>query len=615
MIYKKSTKEILEKLGVPHEVAGDSVILRDDEAKIFSYLLIRKPIQLDKTLSVPEIISQSSGIRIMPKFSTAIGVRVGRPEKASLRKMKPPVHTLFPVGSKGGPSRDLLKAAKQPSFYCNINNRMCKQCNLPSISIICPRCKAKTTISFICPRCRDELGSPYCPKCKIKASAHSYRSFPLKDLLYSAQERTGIRAQEPFKGVKELINQDRVPEPLEKGLIRQSLNLNVFKDGTIRFDATNAPLSHFKPSWIGTSPQKLAELGYTHDINGDPLERADQTVELKIQDVIIPRECGESLVFVCQYLDRELGKLFAHPPYYNVRDAEGLVGHLIIGLAPHTSVGIVGRVIGYTNTQVCLGTAVWHSAKRRDADGDADSIMLLMDSLLNFSRLFLSDRIGGLMDAPLLVQPIVIPQEVQRQAHNFEVVTNYPLSFFEATLKKAKASEIEGVEILKSRLETERQFYDHRFTHDTSTLTTSKSRSAYSTLGSVLEKLDMQIRTADIINAVDPSEVVSMVMTTHLLPDIMGNLRAYSGQSFRCTTCGASYRRIPLAGKCLECGNRLIQTMTRPSVQKYLKLAKRMLGKYRVEPYLRGRVLSLLDELELVFGKEDGSQALLTDYA
>lgn len=106
-----------------------------------------------------------------------------------------------------------------------------------------------------------------------------------------------------------------------------------------------------------------------------------------------------------------------------------------------------------------------------------------------------------------------------------------------------------------------------------------------------------------------------MVMTTHLLPDIMGNLRAYSGQSFRCTSCGASYRRVPLAGRCLECENKLIQTMTRPSVQKYLKLARRMLGKYRIEPYLRGRVLSLLDELELVFGKEDGSQALLTDFA
>ncbi len=615
VVYPISAKEVLEKLGVPHEVAGDSAILKDNEAKIFYYLLFRKPIQLDKTLSVLEIISVSSGIKIMPKFSTAIGVRVGRPEKAALRKMKPPVHTLFPVGSKGGASRDLLKASKQPNFYCNINNRMCKNCNLPSISIACPRCKAKTVTIFVCPKCRSELEESRCPKCKVRAFAHSYRAFPLKELLYSAQEKTGIRAQEPFKGVKELINQDRVPEPMEKGLIRQSLNLNVFKDGTIRFDATNAPLSHFEPSWIGTTPQKLVELGYAQDSNGKPLENQNQLVELKTQDVIIPKECGESLVLVCQYLDKELGKLFGQPPYYNVKNTDDLVGHLIIGLAPHTSVGIVGRIIGYTDTQVCLGTAVWHSAKRRDADGDADSIMLLMDSLLNFSRLFLSDRIGGLMDAPLLVQPIVIPQEVQRQAHNFEVATSYPLSFFNATLQKEKASEIKDVEILKSRLETEKQFYDYGFTHKTSHLTTSRSRSAYSTLGSVLEKLDMQIRTADMINAVDPSEVVSMVMTTHLLPDIMGNLRAYSGQSFRCTSCGASYRRIPLAGKCLECQNKLIQTMTRPSVQKYLKLARRMLGKYRIEPYLRGRVLSLLDELELVFGKEDGSQALLTDYA
>jgi len=321
------------------------------------------------------------------------------------------------------------------------------------------------------------------------------------------------------------------------------------------------------------------------------------------------------LVKTSQYIDKELEKLYGHPAFYKIKNNNDLIGHLIIGLAPHTSVGIVGRIIGYTNTHVCYGTPVWHSAKRRDADGDADSIMLLMDSLLNFSRQFLSDRIGGLMDAPLLIQPIVIPQEVQRQAHNFEVEKTLPLSFFEATLAREKASEVKGIETLKSRLETEKQFYGHYFTHLTSTLTTSRSRSAYSTLGSLLDKLDMQIRTADIINAVDPNEVVSMVMITHLLPDIMGNLRAYSGQSFRCTTCGASYRRIPLSQNCNECGSKLIQTITRPSVKKYLKLAKRLLGKYQVDPYLRGRVVGLLDELELVFGKEESDQALLTDYA
>src|SRR5579883_2730258 len=164
VVYQYETKEILEKLGVPHEVADNTLLLKDVEARVFFYLLFRKQIQIENNLSVPQIITNSSGIKIPNKFSTSIGVRVGRPEKASLRKMKPPVHTLFPVGNKGGASRDLLKAAKQPNFYCNIYNRFCKNCNMPSISIACAKCNTKTSVIFTCLKCRDELETDYCPK-------------------------------------------------------------------------------------------------------------------------------------------------------------------------------------------------------------------------------------------------------------------------------------------------------------------------------------------------------------------------------------------------------------------------------------------------------------------
>ena len=239
--------------------------------------------------------------------------------------------------------------------------------------------------------------------------------------------------------------------------------------------------------------------------------------------------------------------------------------------------------------------------------------MLLMDSLLNFSRQFLSDKIGGLMDAPLLIQPSVLPHESQPQAHNFEVMKHFPLSFFEATLQKQQAADVTSIETVKSRLETKAAFSGYDFTHRTTTLTTSRSRSAYSTLGSMLDKLDLQIRNADLINAVDTKEIVSYVITTHLVPDIMGNLRAYGRQSFRCTACGKSYRRIPLLQHC-TCGNKLIQTITRGSVVKYLKLAKRLVKKYEVGAYLTGRIDTLSDEIDLVFGKDKGDQLLLTDY-
>jgi len=611
--YSKESKKILEKLGTPHKIKNEIIILEGLEAKIFFNLLFReKPTISD--LSVPIIISKSSGIQIRNKFSTSIGVRIGRPEKAAPRQMKPPTHTLFPVSDKGGPTRDLLKASRKEIFFANILNRYCTQCNQPSIGIRCSICGTKTSITYRCSNCRDTLSEPFCEKCKRKAPAHSHQAFPLKARLLLAQEKMGLRAKEPFKGVKVLINQDKIAEPLEKGLVRQNFGLTTFKDGTVRCDATNSPLTQFKPSWIGTSIEKLKEFGYSHDIDGKPLESIDQTIEIRMQDVIIPNEIGKYLVNACKYIDVLLKKFYGKSSFYNVKNIEDLLGHLVIGLAPHTSVGIVGRIIGYTETHVCFATPNWHSAKRRDADGDADSIMLLMDSLLNFSRQFLSDRIGGLMDAPLLIQPLVLPHESQPQAHNLEVTKLLPLEFFESTLQQVKASSVKSVEIVESRIETERQFYDYFFTHSTSSLTTSKSRSAYSTLGSMLDKFDMQVKNAELINVVNPSEIVSNVISTHLVPDLMGNLRAYARQSFRCTACGKSYRRMPLIQTC-TCSHKLIATITRGSVEKYLKLAKRLVEKYDVGAYQRGRIHALSDEIELVFGKSKGDQQLLTDYS
>lgn len=611
--YPIQTKKILENLGTPHKVENEIIILQDQEAKIFFNLLFRKKPIIDDS-PVPKILSKSSGIQINNKFSTTIGVRIGRPEKASIRQMKPPSHVLFPVNDAGGPTKDLIKASKNEHFFTNISNRHCSHCNQPSLSIKCSVCGTKTSINYRCSNCREIIDEPFCQKCKRKASANSHKEFQLHAKLLAAQEKMGIRAKSPFKGVEALIGQNKTAEPLEKGLARQYFGLTIFKDGTTRSDATNAPLTQFKPSWIGVSVEKLKELGYTHDIDKKSLENADQIVELYLQDVIIPYDVGRYLVKTCKYTDLLLEKFYNQPSFYNVKGVTELIGHLIIGLAPHTSVGVVGRIIGYTDTHVCYGTPSWHSAKRRDADGDADSIMLLMDCFLNFSRDFLSDGIGGLMDAPLLVQPNVLPHESQPQAHNLEVTKTLSLEFFESTFQQIKASNVKSVEIIESRLETERQFYDYFFTHHTSSLTTSKSRSAYSTLGSMLDKLDMQIKNAVLIESIDPSEIITYTISTHLVPDIMGNLRAYARQSFRCTSCGLSFRRVPLIQTC-TCGHKLIATITRRSVEKYLKLAKRLVDKYDVSEYQRGRIHALSDEIDLLFGKNQGDQSLLTDYS
>jgi DNA polymerase II large subunit len=574
--------------------------------------------------NVIELINFISVIKIRSKFSSSISVRVGRPEKASERKMKPPIHVLFPVGNKGGPMRDILKASGSFSFYSEKSNRFCNKCNIPSLGTICIYCDTSTPIKVICKVCKaesleisfdtinDDRRKNKCIKCGNECKTFSPIQFPLKSILEKAEIKLGFKTTSPLKGVKSLMGKDKEAEPIEKGILRQKYGLSVFKDGTIRFDATNEPLTHFMPYFINISISKLLELGYSRDHQNNEINSDDQVIELFNQDVIIPLESAKHLLKTAKFIDEELVTIYNLSPIYNAYSVDDLVGHLIVGLAPHTSVGIIGRIIGFTDSQVCLGSPIWHSAKRRDCDGDADSVMLLADAFLNFSYSFLPDKIGGLMDAPLLIQPIVLPHEVQRQAHNVDIDKKYPLEFYKYTWQGVKASDTSNlIEMLKNRIGEDKQFYDYGYTHHSNILISDVNRSAYSTLNTMREKLEMQISTANLIKSVDTDEVISMVLTTHIIPDIMGNMRSYSSQSFRCNKCGEKYRRIPLFGKCLGCGNTLLQTVTRGSVEKYIVLAGDLCNNFKVTGYLKSRVESLIVELNFIFKSKENQPTLL----
>ncbi len=609
-------KAILEKLGVSHSFASNNKILLDDPNQTKSLFRLLSGPTIEGAKDAIEFVTRSSGIAVMPKFASSIGVRVGRPEKAAERKMKPPVHVLFPIGLKGGATRDIIKACTEESLYTEIANRYCETCHLPSLGTHCRSCGASTMLRSQCVACKGEVEEgEKCLRCNRDSRTYASMNFPLKAALQMAEKKLGIRAQQPLKGVKSMMSRNKAAEPLEKGILRQKYELHAFKDGTIRFDATNEPLTHFIPAWIGVSVGKLRELGYNRDHLGHELVSSDQLVELMMQDVIIPRDSAKHLVNAARFIDEELERLYDQEKFYDVDSVSDLVGHLVVGLAPHTSVGIMGRIIGFTDSQVCLGSPIWHSAKRRDCDGDADSIMLLMDAFLNFSFDFLPDKIGGLMDAPLLIQPVVLPHEVQRQAHNVDIASSYPLDFYEATWKQAKAADVASmIETVKGRIGEETQFFGYGFTHSTTGLTTKEQRSAYSTLNTMDEKLKMQFDTAKLISAVDADEVAAMVLTTHILPDIMGNMRSYSSQTFRCTNCGEKFRRMPLVGKCTECGNGLTQTVTRGAVEKYLGIATGFCQEYKINEYLKSRVESISTELNLIFQEEKKMQTSMTEF-
>ncbi|MBS7636170.1 DNA polymerase II large subunit [Candidatus Bathyarchaeota archaeon] len=614
----ENVKRALESICLPHKVVGDNIVVEGDDACAFAFCLGIGKSNVDfRQADVFRTFEELCGVVVKDKASTFIGARMGRPEKAKRREMKPLVHVLFPLGLAGGSQRDALEAAKRGNVYVEVVKRKCPLCRTIALGRKCLACGSKTVLEYVCPKCGKVLnGGGECPVCKVSAVPYQRQSINISELLDQACTHLGVSSLKVLKGVKGLTNETKTPEILEKGVLRAKYDLSVYKDGTIRFDATNAPLTHFKPLEIGVSVEKLVQLGYTTDAYGNPLTSPEQLCELKIQDVIIPIKCGEYFVLVANFVDELLVKVYGLPPYYNVRHVEDLVGHLVIGLAPHTCVGVLGRIIGFTSLNVCYAHPIWHSAKRRDCDGDEDALMLALDTLLNFSRVFLPAQIGGIMDAPLLLISVVNPKEVQRQAHDFDVAGTYPLEFYQKTLEKAEAKHISPlIDLIEYRLETEAQFEGYRFTVPASNINMGNAESAYKRFKAMVEKLNGQLALAEKIEAVDAQKVALKVLTKHFIRDIVGNLRAFSMQGFRCKSCNKRFRRLPLRGKCPTCGGDLTLTVYRGGIEKYLEAAEHIIKKYNLPRYYSQRILLVREEINSLFDGKKPRQISLTSFA
>jgi len=611
-------KRMLEVICLPHKVLDGKIVVEGSDACSFAFCLgySHSNVDLSGCETVLDALSRLSGVKIKNKAPTFVGARMGRPEKAKRREMKPLVHVLFPVGLAGGAQRDLIEAAEKGSVFVEIINLKCPNCGVNSFRMKCPTCGSETVPEFICPRCGRSLSEGEdCPVCNAPASPWSKRVVNVKWLLEEACSNLGLAPPKILKGVKGLTNEMKIPEIIEKGVLRAKYDLSVYKDGTIRFDATNAPLTHFKPAEIGVPVEKLVQMGYRYDIYGNPLTSPEQICELKIQDVVIPIKCAEYFVRVANFLDELLVRVYGLQSYYNVRRVEDLVGHLVVGLAPHTSVGILGRIIGFTNLNVCYAHPVWHSAKRRDCDGDEDALMLALDTLLNFSRKYLPAQIGGIMDAPLLLIPVVNPKEVQRQAHDFDVARAYPLEFYEKTWERVEAKHVSSlVDLIEYRLGTEAQFEGFHFTVPVSSINMGVEESAYKRFKTMMEKLNGQLSLAEKIEAVDAKKVALKVLIKHFIRDIAGNLRAFSTQGFRCKSCNKRFRRLPLKGKCLQCGGELTLTVYRGGIEKYLEAAEHIIRKYGLPKYYAQRIALVKDEINALFEGEKPRQISLTDF-
>lgn len=736
------------------------------------------------------LVQHLSGMRMRGKGGTRIGGRMGRPGKSKPREMKPPPHALFPVGEAGGSRRSIQEAssyAVRPNMdggviTADVGERRCPACGTVTFRNRCA-CGAHTLPVFRCPRCNRLVDGERCPACEAGSTCSQKIPINVRDEFAEAMERCGLRAGQVtlVKGVKGMISREKAVEDLAKGVLRAKAGLYVFKDGTVRYDMIDLPVTHIRPSEVGVSPSALAALGYVTDIDGRPLVDPDQVLELRPQDILVSEKCGEWLVRVAGFVDEELERVYGLAPYYRAETPIDIVGRLLIGLAPHTSAGVLCRLVGYTKANVGYAHPFFHAAKRRNCfhgeteievwdyrgpwrrvpirefvleqfdltradldhagtfwsdpvrpfatravdqngrprvrritavsvhrappallrietgqgrvlavtedhamlvleedrvrrvravelrvgdplpaaigttvladrirriervpspdervycltvaedhsvlangiftgqcDGDEDCVMLLLDGLLNFSRRFLPETRGGSMDAPLVLTTRLDPKEIDKESLNVDVGAGYPLEFYLAALEFAHPKDLDHlIDRVERRLGTPAQLEGFRFTHDTSDISQGPLESTYTTLETMVEKLEAELALALQIRAVDENDVAERVLNTHFIRDLMGNLSAFSKQKFRCTRCAAKYRRMPLGGKCTNCGQAVIQTVHESSVKKYLEMSRRMCREYAVTEYTRQRIEVLDLAIESTFGQPKIEQLGLSDF-
>ncbi|MGD0534972.1 MAG: DNA-directed DNA polymerase II large subunit [Methanoregula sp.] len=804
-------KEPLEILLIPHKVSAGTIRIRTYRAFVACLGLDGHLKKRDTWNTVPDgagqlaLVMHVSGLRLRSRSGIRIGGRMGRPGKSKPRKMSPPPHALFPLGESGGSRRSFQEAsihteesdahATEIDFQkeggvieIEVGRRRCPGCGDITYLNRCPRCKMHTTPVYTCPKCGHEMVTERCPNCNVPTKCRQRIALNVKEEYAQAMERLGIRKDSIalVKGVKGVISRDKTVEAMEKGILRAVQDIYVFKDGTTRFDMIDLPLTHIRPDEVKVSVEKLRSLGYLKDINGYGLQNGTQVIEMHPQDLLLADSCAVYMIKVAQFIDDELTKLYGLPAFYNIKTRDDLVGHLVIGLAPHTSAGVLARVIGFTRANVGYAHPFFHAAKRRNCfygdteievydgktwsctpirkfvlenfdisqpgldrlgtyysdpvhtyytrtvdttgvmhvrkitsvsihrapanlirfttsrnrqltvtpdhamlvwdveylkkikamevkagdavpaceggamitdrianvetvtsledrvycltvaddhtmvangiftgqcDGDEDCVMLLMDGLLNFSRSFLPQNRGGTMDAPLVLTSRIDPAEIDKEALNVDVGKGYPLELYEAGLAYAKAKDIEPlIDRVERRIGTPQQLEGFFFTHDTSDISSGPLESTYTQLKTMAEKLEAELDLAEKIRAVDADDVAERVLNTHFIRDLMGNLSAFSKQKFRCTKCNASYRRMPLAGKCTKfkgkgiCNGNIIPTVHEGSVKKYLEVSRAMVKKYKVSDYTRQRVEVLDLAIESTFGEEKQEQLGLADF-
>ncbi|MBU2104159.1 MAG: hypothetical protein KKF67_00065, partial [Nanoarchaeota archaeon] len=224
-------KRALELLGVEHVVSTENVVLNEKKSKtlllnlgfelglldneefFFKEIIKVENFQSDK--AVLEIVNDNSEFIIKDKAGEFIGTRMGRPEKAKLRKLTGSPNVLFPVGREGGRLRSVQAACENgkvrsafPIFYC-------RKCEKETIYKNCEVCRSKCDKMYYSSFSKEktfEKKEGYVSYCNRELDINYYFEKAVDSLGLSKNDLPLL-----IKGIRGTSSEEHIMENLAKG--------------------------------------------------------------------------------------------------------------------------------------------------------------------------------------------------------------------------------------------------------------------------------------------------------------------------------------------------------------------------------------------------------------
>ena len=129
------------------------------------------------------------------------------------------------------------------------------------------------------------------------------------------------------------------------------------------------------------------------------------------------------------------------------------------------------------------------------------------------------------------------------------------------------------------------------------------------------EKVKRQMDLGKRIRAVDEKDMAERLINSHFMKDIYGNLRAFGQQTFRCVNCNKKFRRVPLIGKCTSCGGKILLTVHKKGIEKYLNISNELARDFELSEYLKQRLKLVQEDLKQIFQQSKSQQSSLDQFS